>query len=203
MNKPIKVTSIYKLDNPLLTCVVADTTPDECIATIRNSIYDGADAFLLDLAKLEKQYYTIEDIHRIVDYAETKPVIAMNYRYGNQARPYKNDEELVESLLISAAAGVSMCDIMGDMYDIAPLELSYNENAIERQKKLVEEMHNIGCEVMMSSHTWVPMTTEQSIEHAKLLVSRGADMVKIAMCATTEDEMIEAIKTYSKTKART
>ena len=53
----------------------------------------------------------------------------------------------------------------------------------------------MGAEVLMSSHTWVYMTTEQVIEHMKALEARNADMVKIAACVDNEEQLVEAFQT--------
>lgn len=176
----------------MLTCVISDENPDACIATIRNAIYDGADAFMLDMCKLDLQYHNYEDLHRIFDYCEDKPVIVMHYR--SPLRPQLTDQDLVDSLLTAIKAGASMCDIMGDMYNRSPLELSKDPESFEKQCRLVEEVHKLGGEVLMSSHTWVPMTVEETVTHARALASRGADMVKIAMIANTEEEAVEALR---------
>jgi 3-dehydroquinate dehydratase type I len=75
------------------------------------------------------------------------------------------------------------------------MQLSQKPEIVDRQKRLVDRIHSLGGEVLMSSHTWVPMTCEQATEHARALEARGADMVKIAMCAHSEDDALEAIKT--------
>ena len=193
--KRIKVSSLCQGSRPLLICVVADATPAECIATIRNAIYDGADGIMLDLAKLENRYHTVGDLHEIIDYAQDKPVITFNYRYSRGESTGSTDEELMESQLIAARAGADMCDIMGDIYDPSPLQLTYNEKIIEKQKKLVKQLQSFGAEVLMSSHTWVMMGAEQTVAHARLLKTRGAEMIKIAMCAMTEDDLLETMKT--------
>lgn len=179
-------------NRPLLTCVLSDETSEKCIATVRNAIYDGADAFLLDFGKLDKQYWTYAEIKRIVDYCENKPMLTINYR--SPLRPNLTEQEIVDSHLLAASAGVSMCDIQGDILDPSLLELSSDPDIINQQKKLVEKIHSFDCEVLMSSHTWVPMAIEQTINHAKALEERGGDMVKIAMCANTEDELLETIQ---------
>lgn len=186
---------------PLLTCVISDETPDACIATIRNAIYDGADAIMLDLCKLALQYHTHDELNRIFNYCEDRPVIAMHYR--SPLRPQLADEDLVESLLTSIRAGASMCDIMGDMYHASPLQLSSDEESVEKQKQLVRTVHELGGEVLMSSHTWVPMTAEETITHARALASRGADMIKIAMIANTEAESMETFRATALLKHET
>ncbi len=174
---------------PLLTCVITDNTDRTCIATIRNAIYDGAEAFLMDFTKLEDKYRNIDSLRKIIDYCEDKPLIMMCYR--RDFRPDMTDERIAESLLMSVEAGASMVDIMGDLYHPSPLQLTEDEEAIRKQKELVEKVHQLGGEVLMSSHTWVPMTSEHTLAHARALASRGADMIKIACTATNDAEMRE------------
>jgi len=165
------------------------SSQNTCIATIRNAIYDGADAFLMDFTKLEDEFRNVDSLRRIIDYCEDKPLIMMCYR--RHFRPDMTDERIAENLLMSVEAGASMVDIMGDLFHPSPLQLTYDEESIEKQKALVEQVHQGGAEVLMSSHTWVPMTPEHTLEHARALASRGADMIKIACAATNEAEVRE------------
>lgn len=177
---------------PALACVISDDTPDGCIATIRNALYDGADAFFLDMCKLKLEYHTFEHLRRIFAYTEDRPIAVMHYR--SPLRPHLTDNDLAESLLLGIRAGASMCDIMGDLFGRAPLELSYDPAVIEKQRRMVRQVHDMGGEALLSSHTWISMTTEHIIEHAKALASRGADMVKIASIANTEEEAMEEFR---------
>ena len=45
---------------PLLTAMVQAKTPEEVCCIITDSIYDGAEAFGIQLENLEKQYRSIE-----------------------------------------------------------------------------------------------------------------------------------------------
>lgn len=172
---------------PLLTCVITDNTDKTCIATIRNAIYDGADAFYMDFTKLEDEFRNVETLHKIIDYCEDKPLMMMCYR--RHKRPEMTDDRIAENLLMSVEAGASMVDIMGDLFNPTPLQLSMDAESFEKQCALVEKVHQAGSEVMMSSHTWVPMTPEHALEHARALASRGADMIKIASTANNDAEM--------------
>jgi 3-dehydroquinate dehydratase len=186
----MKPSFIKTTKRPLLVPILTDRTPEDCIATMRNAIYDGADAFAIMYGNLEACYRNSDDLKRFFPYAEDKPILIINYR-----RKDSTDEDLVAENLVTIEAGATMVDIMGDMYDPSPMQLTMKPEAIDRQKKLVEKIHSIGGEVLMSSHTFVPMTAEQTIEHAKALEARGVDMIKIAMSAYTEDDLLEVIKT--------
>jgi 3-dehydroquinate dehydratase type I len=88
-----------------------------------------------------------------------------------------------------------MIDMMGDMFDPSPFELTKDKNAILKQQQTIEKVHELGGEVLISSHTWVYMTTDEVLRHTKELEERGADFVKIAMCVNSKEEAVDAIKT--------
>ena len=186
----MKPTFLRPDGKPMLVSVVSERHPEECIAQFRNSIFDGADGFLLQLETLDPANLNANDLRHILDYACDKPALATNYRRGDLT-----DDELVEQDLLALEAGVTMLDLMGDLFDPSPLELSHKSEAIDRQRRLVDRVHALGGEVLMSSHTFVPMSCEHAVEHAQALASRGADMIKIAMAAHTEDDALEALRT--------
>ena len=186
--------SFVSLPKPFIAAVITENDPDSFIATMRNAEYDGADAFDIHLRSLERQYHTINDLTRIIQCTD-KPTLMINYRGDSKWEGQRTDEERVESHLLAVRAGASACDIMGDMFDPSPMELTRKPQAIDRQKKLIDKIHSQGAEVIMSSHTWVAMTTEQVLEHLKELESRGADMVKVAAAVNSEEELLEAFRT--------
>ena len=186
--------SFVKLPKPFIAAVVTESDPDSFIATIRNADYDGANAFDIHLRSLERQYHTVNDLERIIQ-CTSKPTLMINYRSDSKWDGQRTDEERVESHLLAVRAGASACDIMGDMFDPSPMELTKKPQAIEKQKELIDKIHSMGAEVVLSSHTWVPMTTEQVLEHLKELESRGADMVKVAAAVNNEEELLEAFRT--------
>lgn len=197
MEKKISMIESIK-HKPLMTCVITDNTEKKCIATIRNAIYDGADAFYLDYSKLDDDYRNVSSLKRIFDYCEDKPVMVMCYR--RKLRPDMTDERIAESLIMSVEAGATIVDVFGDLYNPSPLQLSKDPESFEKQKQFVERIHSMGGEVMMSSHTWVPMTPEHTLAHAKELLSRGADMIKIACTASSEEESTMAFMSTLKLK---
>ena len=173
----------------LLTCSLRELDSEGNINTIRNAIYDGAQAFMIHLEKLEEMYHNESDLKKIFSYAGEMPVISVNYR--TPRRPSKTDEQLVEGQLIAAKAGAQVVDIVADIYDPSKDEISYDENAINKQKALIEKFHELGCKVMLSSHTFRYLTQEETIKHCKELEKRGADWVKIAVTANSQDELNE------------
>ncbi|WP_210236356.1 hypothetical protein, partial [Mesorhizobium sp. M2D.F.Ca.ET.232.01.1.1] len=91
-----------------------------------------------------------EKLRALFNYAGDKPVLAMNYRDQRPDLPPIADEEIVESLIASVRAGADMVDLMGDLYDPCPVELTSDAAALARQKGLVERIHRMGAKVLAS-----------------------------------------------------
>ena len=177
----------------LLTCSLRELTPEDNINTIRNAIYDGAEAFMIHLEKLDEAYHNINDLKKIFNYACDKPVISVNYR--TPRRPGKSDEALIIGQKTAIEAGASVVDIVGDIFSPGKDEITYDETAILKQKELIDEIHQMGGKVMMSSHTFRFLTMEETIAHCKALENRGADWVKIAVTANSPEELNEVNRT--------
>lgn len=182
----------------LITCMITDDSPERCIATIRNATFDGADAFYLDITKLPDEFRNPDTLNQIFNYCEDKPIIVYCYRRAN--RPDMTDERIGDTLVMAVEAGASMCDVMGDLYDPSPLQLTMNPTAIEKQSILADRIHSAGGEVLLSSHIWEHRTKNEQLEHAKILAARNTDMIKIACIATSEDEMLDAFGITSELK---
>lgn len=172
---------------PLLTGMVQDATPDDAIRTIMNCHYDGADAFGIQLECLERQYRTPENLKRIFDQCMGKPIYITSYRNGHSTG--MTDEECVELLLMGLDAGATLCDVIGDLFDPSPMELTRDSGAIARQMELIDTIHARGGEVLMSSHTFRFMDGDQVLEFAAEQKRRGADVAKIVSWADTREEL--------------
>ena len=177
---------------PMLLTSLSDNDAAKTICTIRNAIYDGTDGFLLHMEKMGQECLDEDSLAKIFLYTGDKPLYTMNYRMRNTG---KNDETLIQEQLLAVQAGASMIDMMGDMFDPSPYELTMDKKAILKQQQIIEKVHEFGGEVLMSSHTWVSMTTEDVLKHTKALEARGADFIKIAMKVTSKEEAAEAMKT--------
>ena len=88
-----------------------------------------------------------------------------------------------------------MIDVMGDLYCATQHEITKNPKAIEKQKSLIDQIHAKGCEVLMSSHTFTFMSTDEVLSIAKEHQARGADISKIVTAANSEEEELENLKT--------
>ncbi|GHU75310.1 hypothetical protein AGMMS49992_19010 [Clostridia bacterium] len=187
--------SALRAKKPILTSMITELTAAGAIDRIRNSIYDGADAVALHLEILGEEYQSLDSLKNIFGYACDLPIMTINYR--TEARSTITDEIRAKQQLLAIDAGAAMCDIFGDIFGEAPLQLAIDPVVVAKQKELIRQIHDKGGEVLMSSHTWIPMSAEHVLEHALALANRGADMVKIAMTVHSDEDLLEAIRATS------
>ena len=173
---------------PLLCAMVQDSTPDDMICTIMNSHYDGAEAFGIQLENLLPEYRTPEHLKRIFSHCRNKPIYLTSYR-SEKSRGL-SDDECMALLLMGLEAGGTLCDIMGDLYHKERYELTMDAEAVAKQEALIAKIHDMGGEVLMSSHIRDFFDEERVVEIALAQKRRGADVVKIGNFARTEDELI-------------
>lgn len=93
--------------------------------------------------------------------------------------------------------GGTLGDIMGDTFDKCSNELTKNPTAVDRQKRLIDEIHSMGKEVLMSSHLYRFAEAEEILEIAYEQQKRGADIAKIVTSADCEEEEAENIRITS------
>ena len=198
----MKKATFLEYDKPLLTAMIQCRTPEECIVKIKASIEDGADALGIQLCKLKREYRTKEILTKIFDACEGKPIYVTSYRHS-ESEGY-TDEECAELLLLALDSGATLLDVFGDMFERSPYyELAESEEAIKKQKALIDEIHRRGGEVLMSSHTFKSITVEENLMIAKAHIERGADIIKIVNKAETKEEVPVYIEAIQKITAMT
>lgn len=184
--------SFLNHEKPLLTAMLQYNTPALTIGAIRNGLAVGAEAFGLQIESLEKEYKDTETFKRLLDEMGDKPCYVTNYRQGSNAG--KSDEQLAEEMLELAENGATLCDVMGDIFCKHPEELTDNPEAIEKQIKYIEKLHEKGVEVLMSSHILKFTPAERVLEIALEQKRRGADIIKIVTGAGSMEEQIENLR---------
>ena len=122
-------------DRPLLTVMVQAETPERIMELIDRARPKGADAFGMQLCGLREEYRTPEVYRELFDYAGDEPVYVTNYRSG--VNKGKTDDTLAEEMLSIASCGRVLCDVMGDLFDPQPGELTTDPIAIQKQKNMV------------------------------------------------------------------
>ncbi|MBE7045558.1 MAG: type I 3-dehydroquinate dehydratase [Ruminococcaceae bacterium] len=184
--------SFLNHEKPLYTVMIQRETPEEAIDIIQRGTKLGADAFGLQTCKLLPEHRNLKTYKRIFDAAPDKPFYITNYRHCSNDG--KSDDELGTDMVSFIKAGGTLVDIMGDLYDRHPEELTDNPEAIQKQMQLIEEIHQAGGEVLMSSHVLKFTPAERVLEIAREHVRRGADIVKIVTGAEDMTQQIENLR---------
>ena len=198
MRKP----SFFDYEKPLICAMVQDSTVEEAICTIKDSIYDGADAFGIQLCNLIPKHRDEKHLRAIFEACEGKPIYLTSYRgAANQAL---SDEDrmkfLIDAMRVALSFGEVLCDVMGDVFHPEPDQLTFDKDAIQKQKALIEQIHAEGGKVLMSTHTSRFFTEEEVIAYARVQRARGADVVKIVSRANSEEEQMVALQTAHRLK---
>lgn len=198
------------LPAPALAGVVKEKSVSGAIAEIKNCLYDGADMIDLHLSCLE--CLDVERLKKIIG-SSRLPVLALNYNHTYEGENAGfTEEERIGSLLSAVEAGAAGIDMQGYTYDLPsktafagedkysftkgnPKEIVTDENIISRQSALIEQVHAMGAEVLLSCHPGIPMSCEQVIELALYFEKRKPDIIKIVTRADNEEELLESIKT--------
>ena len=188
----MKKKSFLSYEKPLLTCMVQADNPDRIKELIDASIPEGAEAFGMQLCKLKEEYRNVDTYKELFAYTDL-PVYVTNYR-NHSSNVGKSDDVLAAELLNLAECGATLCDVMGDYFDACEGELTMNEEAVKKQMKLINELHDKGAEVLMSSHVFKFTPAERVLEIALEHQRRGADICKIVTGAANMGEQIENLR---------
>ena len=177
---------------PVISGIMAGQTPGELIAEAKGAEADGAHGITVELFDFKPEFRNADSLKGVIN-SVALPFMFCFYR--NDRWGTKSDEERQTLLLAAADAGASMIDVMGDLYDPSPREITYKAKAIAKQKRLIDRIHKKGADVVMSSHTQCVRTADETAEHLLSLESRGADVVKLVSTVDTEEELAEALRT--------
>ena len=180
--------SFLNHSKPLLTAMVQDGTPEAAICTIGDSIFDGADALGIQLCNFKREYRTEEYLKPVFRSCMGRPSYITSYRGRESAG--MTDEACVDLLLMGLRCGGTLCDVMGDLYDPVENQMSFNPDAVAKQKDLIAQIHDMGGEVLMSAHLHGFYEEPQILDFAFAQQERGADIVKLVSRAQTEEEMM-------------
>ena len=184
--------SFLSATTPFITEMVQVPTADLAKQKISLAIKDGATAIGLQLDVLEREFRTEKVLTEIIATAKDVPVYLTNYRKNlNQG---DSDEQLLQELLLGLKCGATLIDVMGDAFCISPEELTTDQTAIKKQMEYIDQVHKLGGEVLISSHVYQFRSAERVLEMALEQQRRGADVVKIVTCATTQEQEWENLR---------
>lgn len=184
--------SFFNRQSTAVTLLINGTSIDEMERLARAGEADGADGIAIEIGQLPPEERTEENFARLIN-AVHLPFMFILYRNDKWGL---GDDERQQYLLAAARAGAEVIDVMGDLYAPAEYELATDPAAIEKQKALIREIHEIGAKVIMSSHIYTQArTAEEVLAHLKEQSSRGADILKLVITVNTEEEFQEVIRT--------
>ncbi len=182
---------------PLITGMILKDSPNSIQSAVKNSIYDGAEALGIQLERLPSQYKTEEHYTNIFSACSGHPIYITNYR-GWQNEGFC-DDKLMDELLRALSYGATLGDVMGSAFDYdtgfgVDLELSMKQAAIDKQMRVIDKIHEMGKEAIMSSHILKFVPAETVLEVAYEQQKRGADIVKIVTGANSVEEEVENLR---------
>ena len=188
----MKKRTFLTYEKPLLTCMVQANNPDRIKELIDASVMEGAEAFGMQFCRLNTKYRNKDTYKDLFAYTNL-PIYVTNYRNA-ESNAGKSDDMLATELVELAECGATLCDVMGDYFDACEGELTMNEEAVKKQMKLIDELHEKGAEVLMSSHVLKYTPAERVLEIALEHQKRGADICKIVTDASNMAEQIENLR---------
>ena len=116
------------------------------LGAMRMAEHAGAKAFAINFAALGPDGWSREAMRRIFSFT---PRPCMPYTYRGHHLSGAPDEKRAELQLQAAEEGAAGSDLMGDLFDPSPRELTLKPEAIRRQMRLIDELHQRGSEVLL------------------------------------------------------
>lgn len=179
------------IEKPVLTVILSgNDSKERVIELINEAISEGTEAFCLQFEHMKAEDRSRENYREIIAACQDKPVYATCYLEGNTLN--QTDDEIEQEILMLQECGAKLLDIRTDMFDPSEKQISTDPTAIARQKKLIDEIHARGGEVLMSSHTSCYMSPEEVLDLLKMQQSRGVDVCKAVTVANTDEELADA-----------
>lgn len=201
---------LSNLPSPALAGVIRESCREGAIAEIKNCRYSGAAMIDLHMSCLDTP--DLPTLKAIIGSTDL-PVLALNYNSRLDWSDAGLDEQLrVDSFLLAVQAGAAGVDLQGytfhapsrhgfhgeDRYRFTknnPKEIVTDPAVIDQQCELIERVHGMGAEVLLSCHPGIVMSTEPVVELALFLEKRHPDIIKIVTLANTEEELAESFRT--------
>lgn len=214
----------YTAQDVVLNAGIKEKTVEEAIVAITIAERKGATGFTLRLENLKDGGNLTKEALERITHSTKYPVMALYYDgdISQQAR--------LDGLTLAAECGAAIVDLQGFMYhsgstsathtaqnkaywenlgynmsfvDCAPAETPISPASIDGQKKFIDKMHEMGCEVLVSTHGSTVYTAEQALAYAEFVADRGADIIKIVgkgQNAADVAECVRACKMMSESK---
>jgi 3-dehydroquinate dehydratase len=202
-----------RLKQPFICTVLTDSNLKESIRTIKLSDYDGSDAYEIHLMMMEDRFLNEKDLKAIFQ-STIKPILTSYYRWDYEKHLDVDEEKRIQLLIDTVRWGASGIDLEADAFDPSPgpkewteesrrytlargskpRDWTTNPKAIKRQKEVIDEVHRLGGDVLMSAHTRVHLSVEQAVSMAKEIESRGADIAKVVSADFSFEDLLDTMR---------
>ena len=185
--------SFLNAKKPLKTVMIQTETADEAVRTIESGLKQGADAFGLQLERLNGEYINRKSLENVFAAGCGKPFYVTDYHWVD--RNAKPEEQCFDELLLALKCGATLIDIPGDSFCPHPDQLTKDEIAIKKQSDFAKKVHDMGGEVLFSSHVPDFRDEETVLSMAFEQKRRGADVAKIVTFSHDDRQLADNMKT--------
>ena len=184
--------SFLNSNKPLLCVMIQEDNPKDAIDLIQNCRFDGAEAFGIQLECLKREYRNETDLKAIFNACGGLPIYVTSYR--NYASTGYTDQDCMDYLKLAAKCGATLCDVMADTFDIQKEGTTFDQNAVSKQKQVINELHALGAEVLMSTHFTDFKDKEYTYNIARAQSERGCDVIKIVNFAHNDEQLVKNLE---------
>ena len=185
--------SFIRSDKPLKTAMIQVKTADEAIAAIESGLKQGADAFGWQLECLNADQINQKTLENVFSAGCGMPFYVTNYKWASGGD--KPEEQYFDELLLALKCGATLIDMPGDSFSPAPDQLTYDQHAIRKQVEFSQKVHDLGGELLISSHVPDFRSEDYVLGMAFEQKRRGADIAKIVTFSHDDEQLTDNLKT--------
>ena len=185
--------SFIRSDKPLKTAMIQVKTADEAIAAIESGLKQGADAFGWQLECLNADQINQKTLENVFSAGCGMPFYVTNYKWASGGD--KPEEQYFDELLLALKCGATLIDMPGDSFSPAPDQLTYDQQAIRKQIEFSQKVHDLGGELLISSHVPDFRSEDYVLGMAFEQKRRGADIAKIVTLSHDDEQLTDNLKT--------
>ena len=185
--------SFIRSDKPLKTAMIQVKTADEAIAAIESGLKQGADAFGWQLECLNADQINQKTLENVFSAGCGMPFYVTNYKWASGGD--KPEEQYFDELLLALKCGATLIDMPGDSFSPAPDQLTYGQQAIRKQIEFSQKVHDLGGELLISSHVPDFLSEDYVLGMAFEQKRRGADIAKIVTFSHDDEQLTDNLKT--------
>lgn len=194
----------------MIAQVIREATPEAVLEEYRLGA-SLATGFDVHISSLDPVYCNRETYRRIFTSAP-HPTLCLNYDGDRLFRPRNlPEEQRIREMITAVECGANAIDLVGYSFDTAgqgemmqydpafpftrahPREVTLASAAIRQQCRVVDYVHSIGGEVLISTHTGVYLHTDEVVSLAKWIEKRDPDIIKIVLNGCNTDERVAEV----------